>query len=254
MGFVGSAVLPYATQIVKAINTWFEANKELIEQKIEVWAQKLGVWFGRAWEAVSAIVQSVQAWYEANKSLVDESIIVYLKGLWEVAKGIAGAFELVGKAIGWAAAKIVELIEKGKELKAVRWVTGLLGGNVSSEATTSLGGAPGSLDFGSMGGGLSPVQQSEVSDQRFNTAGDSRFASFQTGTGPAGLPQTGLFYGHQGEIVKSPEESDQERQGADGGDIHIHLSTVFGDRESMRRAAMQLKSELRQLDHRWGTA
>jgi len=269
MGFVGSAVLPYATRIVKAINTWFEANKELIEQKIEVWAQKLGVWFGKAWEALGSIVQSVREWYKANENLIDESVITYLKGLWEVAKGIATAFELVGKAIGWAAAKIVELIEKGKELKAVRWVTGLLGGGSAEGSSTAIGGTPAgvtsfqsglsssSSSFGTGMGGEPTRLNPYYSD---GTAGSGlgapeKFKGFQTGTGSAGLPHTGYFYGHQGEIVKSPEESDRERQGAAGGNTyHIHLSTTFGDEGSMRRAAARIKGQLQQLDHRWGTA
>lgn len=233
-GFIGSAFLPYATRIVSAINKWFEANKELIEQKIEVWAQNLGVWFGRAWEKIGAIVQSLQAWYKANKSLVDESVFMYLEGLWAIAKGIAAAFLAVGKAIGWAAAKIVELIERAKQLKAVQWVSDLVSGGAASGAERSVSAASG-------------LPQSSMSLQSTG--------SFQTGTGPSGLPRTGLFYGHQGEIVKSPEESDRERQGAAGGNTyHIHLSTTFGDEASMRRAAARLKAELQQLDHRWGTA
>ena len=39
-------------------------------------------------------------------------------------------------------------------------------------------------------------------------------AEFARGTGPAGLPYTGMFYGHAGEIVKSPAESAAERAAA----------------------------------------
>lgn len=42
------------------------------------------------------------------------------------------------------------------------------------------------------------------------------------GTGPQGLPYTGYFYGHQGEIVKTRSESDRERSGF-GGDLVIHV-------------------------------
>ena len=46
--------------------------------------------------------------------------------------------------------------------------------------------------------------------------------SFATGTGLEGLPYTGLFYGHRGEIVKSPAESELERSGAlPGGPLQI---------------------------------
>lgn len=49
-------------------------------------------------------------------------------------------------------------------------------------------------------------------------------ASYATGTGPAGLPRTGLYFGHQGEIVKSKADSDRERGGSDRPiELHVHV-------------------------------
>jgi len=42
-------------------------------------------------------------------------------------------------------------------------------------------------------------------------AGEVSVPSYAVGTGPAGLPETGLYFGHKGEIVKNPQESAAER-------------------------------------------
>lgn len=78
--------------------------------------------------------------------------------------------------------------------------------------------------------------------------------SYQTGTGPEGLPSTGLFHGHKGEIVKSPEESDTERRGrGKRGRALIIEKLIFaptfmtGDGRAGRNAAREMKRELEAL-------
>jgi len=80
--------------------------------------------------------------------------------------------------------------------------------------------------------------------------------SFQSGTGPAGLPATGLFYGHQGEIVKNRQESDLERSGRAGATFNITVAPTFmsGDASAARTVAAELKRELDLLNIRWGTS
>jgi len=89
-----------------------------------------------------------------------------------------------------------------------------------------------------------------------------RLPKYGTGTGLAGLPNTGLFYGHRGEIIKSPQESDEERRlelvsSSQGKTVentyNISISPQFltGDKASMRQAAISLKRELGELDRRW---
>jgi len=88
------------------------------------------------------------------------------------------------------------------------------------------------------------------------------FGSFDTGTGPQGLPQTGKYIGHKGEIVYDREDSDRIRgggtpssAGVSGGsaggtgsgvavaEAHLHVMFLNGDRSSMREAANQLQIE-----------
>ena len=75
-------------------------------------------------------------------------------------------------------------------------------------------------------------------------------------TGPAGLPRDGLYYGHKGEIVNTPEESSAMRQNvlAGAGGINITISPTFmsGDRNAARSVAMEIKRALNDLGVRWG--
>ena len=81
--------------------------------------------------------------------------------------------------------------------------------------------------------------------------------SYQSGTGPAGLPHTGMFHGHKGEIVKNPAESNAERAGhAGGGGVTVNLSPRYmtGDANAARNVARDIKRELDMLGVRWGEA
>ncbi|MDY6790537.1 MAG: phage tail length tape measure family protein [Thermodesulfobacteriota bacterium] len=87
------------------------------------------------------------------------------------------------------------------------------------------------------------------------TAGE-KVLGYQTGTGPAGLPSDGLFYGHKKEIVLNQAESEAMRSGAGGGEkhYHFHLETLAADPTTLRNAAQIFKREMDALDHRWGEA
>ena len=80
--------------------------------------------------------------------------------------------------------------------------------------------------------------------------------TYQSGTGPGGLPNTGLFMGHKGEIVKNPAESEQERRGGGGGGFHLTLAPTFmtGDANAARAVAQDIKRELGMLNIRLGEA
>ena len=77
--------------------------------------------------------------------------------------------------------------------------------------------------------------------------------SYATGTGPQGLPKTGMFWGHKGEIVKSPEESDKERKGKSGNVYNINISPgmMTGDKSTARQMAITIHRELKELNSRY---
>jgi len=85
------------------------------------------------------------------------------------------------------------------------------------------------------------------------TAGE-KILGLQTGTGPAGLPSDGLFYGHRGEIVLNPAQSDAARSGGGnrGNTYHFHLETLVTDPTTLRNAAQIFKREMDALNCRWG--
>jgi Prophage tail length tape measure protein len=80
--------------------------------------------------------------------------------------------------------------------------------------------------------------------------------SYQTGTGASGLPSDGLFYGHKGEIVLNPAQSDTARSGNGGGEkhYHFHLETMVTDQATLRNAAQVFKREMNSLNLRLGEA
>lgn len=68
--------------------------------------------------------------------------------------------------------------------------------------------------------------------------------SYASGTGPQGLPETGFFLGHKGEIVKSKKESDAERGSFAKTEIHIHAGAFVGNQSDARTFADLLLKEI----------
>ena len=103
---------------------------------------------------------------------------------------------------------------------------------------------------GSSSGGDSSTGSSSSSDTL--SGGSTEDISFQKGTGLEGLPYTGMFYGHKGEIVKNPAESDEERAGVTGNTYNITVSPTFlsGDRTAAREVAVEIQRELDDLSVR----
>ncbi|BBO84472.1 hypothetical protein DSCO28_50380 [Desulfosarcina ovata subsp. sediminis] len=88
-----------------------------------------------------------------------------------------------------------------------------------------------------------------------DTTTSSSVPQYANGTGMAGLPYTGLFYGHEGEIVKNPSESDAERRGTGSG-VNVTIAPTFmtGDANAARSVARELQRLMTGQDRRWGAA
>jgi len=80
--------------------------------------------------------------------------------------------------------------------------------------------------------------QAPLTGERTDAFATEPKKSYATGTGLRGLPRTGLFMGHKGEIVKSPGESRAERRGKSGNVYNVTIAPqiMTGDRASIARA------------------
>lgn len=81
---------------------------------------------------------------------------------------------------------------------------------------------------------------------------------YQTGTGLRGLPSTGLFKGHKGEIVLNPNESMQYRK--EGGNSNKKTETInqsnnfYISSTNPKESAREVERTLQQLKIKWGMA
>jgi len=112
---------------------------------------------------------------------------------------------------------------------------------------------------------FTPIQTALQREQRMEAAKKEadRLRGYQTGTGMQGVPYTGAFKLHQGEIVLNPKQSEEVRQrgtvngakvGGDGPNITIQLSPMFmtGDRQSISDAVDDIIPELQRKMRRLG--
>jgi tape measure domain-containing protein len=109
-----------------------------------------------------------------------------------------------------------------------------------------------------MGSALDAVGVTGMISHAGDIANSGGTQSYASGTGPSGLPHTGLFLGHKGEIVKNPAESEQERRGSGGGGptINVYNQPRYqtGDANAGRNVAADIKRLLGDLNIRWGEA
>ena len=75
---------------------------------------------------------------------------------------------------------------------------------------------------------------------------------YQGGTGMQGLPRTGPFIGHKGEIVLSPTESEEERKGRAKSVTNITIAPTFmsGDKIAARAVANEIAEALEDRNNR----
>ena len=59
---IGSALIPVVTEIAHEVREWYIANKEVIEQKLEVWVGKLTAFVQSAREEVARITEVMGGW------------------------------------------------------------------------------------------------------------------------------------------------------------------------------------------------
>ncbi len=257
-------------------NTAVTALLEGMSERFGGQSKKIqGMWSGMIeslksyWVEFKRLVMDsgVMAWLEENlRAIVDWADELYNSGTmqqWaqDLADYIIGLGErikaFVGQAIGgWhnleeTVRSVFANIRNWADqllpsLKAVLTVAGAVARaiNVTGKA---IGNAAGRLYTDA------ERRVNEIAASKAKQAAPAKAPSYASGTGPAGLPYTGLFLGHKGEIVKNPAESEAERRGrsnASGGNTYILQPTFMtGDAGSIARAF----AEFRRLEKRWGT-
>jgi len=371
---IGEKLAPQIKKVLEATTTWAEKNRDLIAQEVGDWVKGIVEVAKELWPKVKAVAEWMGDWYETNKKIIGTKLVSFLSGVakhvdliiptmqtfLQVVKGIASAFQAIGKAIGWAMHKLVEFYNKTKDMGPLDVVTEFLGKGSSikvlgekltemeggiknfertvSTTTPALTidmtglvpqelpateafqtvedvavGAAETIDslepsfkvdaapamvaleklrneagstlaalletyavaygnaFNLPGGEgimhaleVENIMTSRIAQERERLGRITRRSellaqtttlSYQAGTGVEGLPRTGWFYGHQGEIVKNPAESASERRGEAGGGNTYHVTispaVMTGDRASMREVAGAFQEALKELDHRW---
>ena len=222
---------------------------------------------------LSAIMAKVEAWYQdgtmaAWAQSVSDSVVSMADSLWNYLTGLwqrlPTLYQQASDSIYWMLEdlsplynmliKIVDVISQigqgyGKLKSFGQWIYDLdekvnsIAHNVYNSLSSMAGNTGG---YGSSAPGTD-------SNGGYNINATPQFAK---GTGPAGLPYTGLFVGHKGEIIKNPAESNAERRGAGSGNTYnITVAPTFmtGDRTAARSVAAEIQRELKQLNMRWGT-
>lgn len=204
-------------------------------------------------------------------SLALETLLGGFSGL--LGRGIESTSKMVVKTLLLVADTITKVLEKLAELKrngtlrrwgvairndimlAVRTIMTLV--RWAAKAISWLRKLAGAWTISGRRRSASPtfVEGVTIPPPGTRTRSASRLPSFQSGTGPQGLPRTGLFFGHKGEIVKNPADSEAERMdGPEKKVINITIAPKFmtGDRSVLPAMAVELKRVLTYQDLRWG--
>jgi len=247
-----SGVMEWLEENLKAVVDWVdEMNRR---GTLKEWAQDMADWVVNLGQDIKDfILDSIERWDEWEESiywaLQDARIYFdefmgamkktgeYAKRLWDTYWSLPDWIKEVGLAgalLGGIKGKVV--------LGGILHLIQSIGNSIEGFKAMSVGRL-GFSEFATMNAGelqkwLDARNQNTSTPE--STSETTR--NYQTGTGPAGLPHTGLFYGHKGEIVKNPAESEAERRGGDENHFHLHVQYMTGDRESIGRAFRDLNN------------
>ena len=194
----------------------------------------------RQW--VEALIVSVDDWASKNKELVAQKFDEYLWTVIDVATEFYHTFWDVWDVVESVKYQFDDLVDTFKEV--YDWYKKIK--SVLSKTENLLNSiTPSGLN----------QWISDVTGYTEAHANDAVTGSYATGTGPAGLPRDGLYYGHKGEIVNTKAESDSMRKNA-GGTVNVSLNVQYmtGDANAARNAAREIQRLLKSQGLRWGTA
>lgn len=197
----------------------------------------------QAQTVIEGWIESINAWVAENDELLAQTVDDWIYNVIEAGYDLVPVFWDIWEAIKWVVTEIPIAVREMKSFidsvkSGLDWLNNLLLklDEWSNKAISA-------MTFG--------IIQPDAP-----VGGVQEYAA---GTGLAGLPSDGLFYGHKGEIVKTAGESDAERAGrgsSAGATYNITIAPQFmtGDANAARSVAREIKRLMKGQDLRWGTA
>jgi TP901 family phage tail tape measure protein len=216
---------------------------------------------------IKKVVNAVSGWIAENRALIRTGIVEFVRGFGHV---LAVAYPYLREVWFYAKNLIGPIDRLGVRFKKLSSILRIALGYLKSVAFVM-------EKIYNLYGGVASIISS-VSSVAHSISG-----KFQTGTGLAGLPETGLYYGHKGEIVIDPTasaairatsrltnpriknmDSIMSRQSAspqvnnktNNYNYYVTVSPTYmtGDRNAARAVASEIDREIKRKNIRWGTA
>jgi len=254
-----------------ALEEWWAAEKARIElestnESIALYktlfeATGYDEYANKAIEAYDKILDKDEAHWIEILGNADDALIIRMRREADFAQSLCGGLDEIVDAERDTASERIRIAE---DLARSRVAIENSATRAIIRSATDLGERSSGGTVGGFGPDWQPVSGSLnvrvprssgwlVNEATFGPPYPASRDSYQSGTGPQGLPRTGVFYGHKGEIVKSPAESDTERSGGTGNTYNITIAPhmMTGDRAAAREVAVEIKEALQELDNRW---
>lgn len=191
---------------------------------------------------VEGWIETIDAWAAENDVILAQRVDEWLWTMIDAGREMVPTFKDIWQVVKWVAKDLADLTRVVISFvswvrQGLTWLNNLIR-KMESFNTKVHDALPSFLQFGD-----NPV---------------AKVPGYASGTGAAGLPYTGLFYGHKGEIVKNPSESDAERGGRGGGGgqttVNLNVQFMTGDAGAARNVARELQRLMNKQNRRWGTA
>lgn len=211
-------------------------------------------------------IEKIDRWRQENQDLIADKFDQYFWDIHDAVEQNIPVFQKIWQAIKVVADVIIDATRAAKDFinwlkQGLSWVDNLMS-KLEAFETKVHNALPSWMQ---LDGGTSDSMQNTIDQMRANwgmgplAGSGSSVQQYASGTGLAGLPSDGLFYGHQGEIVKTKSESNAERSGRNGaGTVNNYISVspqfMTGDRNAARSVAREIQRMLTQQGIRWGTA
>lgn len=195
---------------------------------------------------VEGWIESINAWAAENDVILAQKFDEYLWTVIDTAKEMAPVFENIWVVIKYGALVLADITRAIIDLvswirQGLNWISNLMK-KIEAFNAKVYDALPSWLQFGN--------------GNETALANRKAVLGYASGTGLSGLPNDGLFYGHKGEIVKNPSESEAERSGrGSGGNTTVNLNVQYmsGDNNAARNVARDLQRLLNSQNARWGT-